>query len=203
MDAIWVCLMANRSLDNKDHKTIKKELTCIFQEDLVEFKVGCNDQLLQSGEYYLFVKCADFWKHTEAIRKNHFISSVVPSVEQPHNFSSKEIVSFLSSIGQKEAEQQSLENGDMVLVKSGYLKGLYGVVIKNISAKKYKILFSFYVRQFFESFPVAELEFIGKVSGYQFQSDSISQPVIIGAHIVHNSKLHRTECRKSEVKRCR
>ena len=204
MDAVWVCLMVNKSLDFKDAKNIKKELTCIFHEDLVDFKVGCNDQLSHSGEYYLFVKCLDYWKHTEAIQKNHFVSCVIPSVETPHCFSSKEITSFLSSIGHKETEQATLQNGDVVLVKSGYLKGLYGIIIKMVTVKKYKVFFSFYIRQFYENLPVTELEFIGKVSGYQFSTESISQPVIIGAHVVHHHrKLYRTEGRKSKVKKDR
>lgn len=199
MDAVWICLMVSKSLDYKDSKAIEKELSLMFGEDLIDYKVGCNDDLTQSGEYYLFVRCYNYWSHSEAVLKNHFVTSVVPSHDNPHNFSPKEITSFLSSIGHKEQQNSQLENGDVVLIKNGYLKGLYGIVTKMLSAKKYRIFFSFYVRQFSENFSVTDIEFIGKVSGYQFPAEDISKPIIIGAHIVHHRKLYRAEGRNHKV----
>jgi len=193
MNKIWVCLMVSRTLSNTNLKAISRELTVVFRDDLLGFKVVCNDQMSASGEYYIFVNCDNYREHIEAINRCHFITSVVPDRESPHPFTPKEIVEFLTSAGLKEEPSGTLENGDVVLVKDGYLKGLYGVVTKEMPRKKFKVFFSFYVRQFTESLRVTSLEFIGKVSGYEFPSEVVGKPIVIGAHVVHHRKLHRPE----------
>jgi hypothetical protein len=199
MEKVWVCFSVSRTLTHNDDKAILKELSLIFGDDLLGHKVVCNDQMVSSGEYYLFVHCVDYWTHTEAVNKCHFITGVIPTRDEPHHFSSKEIAEFLESAGHKVQDDDNLVNGDVVLIKKGYLKGLYGIVIKELARKKYKVFFSFYVKQFFEDFRVTDLEFIGKVSGHEFPSDCVGKPVIIGAQVVY-PKLHRTECRKYKPK---
>lgn len=199
MDGVWIGLTVSRTLNYQDKKSVDRELSLVFGKDLLGYKVVCNDQMLASGEYYIFVHCGDFWKHVEALNKCHFITGVIPSKESPHHFSSKEISEFVSSTGQKDQPSNQFVNGDVVLIKSGYLKGLYGIVIKELNRKKCKVFFSFYVKQFFEDFKVTDLEFIGKVTGYEFPSDVLDKPVIIGAQVVYH-KLHRPECRKRQTK---
>lgn len=191
MDKVWVCLMVSRTLPHDNDKAISRELSLIFGDDLIGFRVVCNDNMAASGEYYLFVHCSDYWSHVEALGKCHFITGVVPRRESPHHFSVKEIAEFLSSAGCKEDHPGTMDNGDVVLVKDGYLKGLYGIVTKPLPNKKYKVFFSFYVRQFSEALRVTSLEFIGKVTGYEFPAGVVGKPVVIGAHVVHHRKLHR------------
>jgi hypothetical protein len=190
MDTVWVGFMVSRTLPYNDVKAISRELKIIFGDDLIGQKIACNDQMSASGEYFIFVHCRNYWNHIEAINKCHFITSVIPSRDSPYHFSTKEVNDFVSSAGHKESKESAFKNGDVVLVKDGYLKGLYGIVIKELSCKKLKVFFSFYVRQFSTDLSVTVLEFIGKVSGYEIP-DRVGKPVIIGAHIVHHGKLHR------------
>lgn len=195
MDTDWIGLMVSRTLHYNDVKAISRELKVIFEDDLIGYKVACNDQMSASGEYFIFVHCSNYRDHVESISKCHFITSIIPSRDNPHVFSAKEVNDFVSSAGHKESDDKIFKNGDVVLVKDGYLRGLYGIVTKELSRKKLKIFFSFYVRQFSTDLSVTSLEFIGKVSGYEF-SEGVIKPVIIGAHIVHHGKLHRGSSRK-------
>jgi hypothetical protein len=199
MDKAWIGLMVSRTLPHDDGTAISKELKLIFRQDLIGYKVVCNESMSSSGEYFLFVNCNNYWEHTEALNRCHYITGVIPSRESPHHFSNKEILEFMNSAGYKEENPVSLGNGDVVLVKDGYLKGLYGIITKNLPRKKAKVFFSFYVRQFFEVLSVTSLEFIGKVSGCEFPSGNVDKPIVIGAHVVHHRKLHREQDRKHKA----
>jgi len=190
--------MVNKSLSPNNETAISNELRLIFGEDLLEFKVVCNDNISSSGEYYLFVNCQNYGEHVERLGRCNFVTGVVPSIETPYRFSPKEIGDFSSSAVKKEEKNHIFNSGDVVLVRDGYLKGLYGIVTEEAKSKKFKVFFSFYVRQFSEIFCVKSLEFIGRVSECEF-SFSGKKPVIIGAHVVHNSKLRRPENRKCKA----
>jgi hypothetical protein len=192
MEKFWIGLMVSRTLSHDNSKDITRELTLIFGKDLLGYKVVCTDQMSESGEYYIFVRCADYDEHVEALSRCHFITGVIPSKNAPYQFTTKEVAEFLSSAGHKDNPNKGLNKGDVVLVKDGYLKGLYGIITKETQAnKKYKVFFGFYVRQFSEILRVTSLEFIGKVSGHEFTSEVIGKPIVIGAHVVHHRKLHR------------
>lgn len=201
MDNVWICLMVSRTLPHDDDKAVLRELTVVFGRDLLGHKIVCNEKIADSGEYYLFVRCGNYWDHVEALNRCHFVTGVIPSRDSPHHFSTREISEFLSSAGQKETVNGCLASGDVVLVKDGYLKGLYGVVTKELPRKKFKVFFSFYVRQFSEALRESSLEFIGKVSGYEFPSEVDGKPIVIGAHVVHHRKLHRESGRKHKTGR--
>ena len=198
-DHFWIGLMASRTLSHADDKAISRELRLIFGSDFLEYRVVCNEQMSASGEYFLFVRCSNYQEHKDALNSCHFITGVVPSRNEPHHFSLKEISGFLTSAEKKTETGACLHNGDVVLVKTGYLKGLYGIVTKELTRKKVKVFFSFYVRQFCESFGVTSLEFVGSVSGYEFPSEVVGKPIVIGAHVVHHRKLHRPAGRKSKT----
>lgn len=200
MDKVWVCLMVSRSLPHDDEKSILREMKLIFGHDFHGHKVVCNDNMSSSGEYYIFAHCSNYWGHIDGLNRSRVVTGVIPSKESPHHFSNKEIDEFLASAGHKEVKLGSFDNGDVVLVKDGYLKGLYGIVTKVLKNKKVEVFFSFYVRQFSESLGVTSLEFIGKVSGYEFPAGSVDKPIVIGAHVVHHRKLCRESGRKHKVR---
>ena len=192
MSKCWICLMASRTLPHDDLKNIQRELSMVFGDDLLGYKVVCNDLICSTGEYYLFVHCNNYWDHIESIAKRHFITGVVPSREDPYKFSLREIADFVSSAGYKGDSDSCLQMGDVVLVKDGYLKGLYGIVIKVLPSKRLKVFFSFYVRQFSEALKITDLEFIGRIDGYEFPAEVSGKPIVIGAHVVHHRKLYRS-----------
>ena len=198
-DFFWIGLMASRTLLHSDDKSISRELKLIFGDDFIGYRAVCNEQISASGEYFLFVNCSNYQEHKEALNHCHFITGVIPSRDEPYHFSLKEISGFLVSSEKTVETGACLNNGDVVLIKTGYLKGLYGIVIKELTRKKVKVFFSFYVRQFFESFGVTSLEFIGRVSGFEFPNETVGKPIVIGAHVVHHSKLHRSEGRKHKT----
>lgn len=197
MDNQWICLMVSSTLPHKDNKLITKELSVIFGSDLVDHRVVCDTGMLASGEYYLFVRCANYRDHLDTLNKHTFVTNVVPSRESPHYFSDKEVKEFAVSVGRKVTPTSDFNKGDVVLVRDGYLRGLYGVV-QGQSGKKCRVFFSFYVRRFTENLRVTLLEFIGNVSKYEFPV-AVDGCHLAGVRIVHHRKLHRKTGRKHKA----
>lgn len=200
MGMVWICFMVSRTLAHDKPEDINRELTLIFGNDFSARKVVWNEQMEKTGEYYLFVCCDKYWNHIDEIGKCHFITGVVPFMDAPHHFSLKDIEEFSLSVEKKEEDTHCIVSGDMVLVKDGYLKGLYGIVSKEaIRNKKCKVFFSFYVRQFSEILKVTSLEFICKLSESELFTEVVCNPIVIGAHVVHHHQLYRAEGRKSKI----
>ena len=159
----WICLMVNGTFHHGDRKAALDQITAALEGDILEKKVVCNDHMATStGEYYVFIRCKDYHSHLETLKRNAAIASVVPSFENPHLFTTKEIQVFAGSAATSDKPEE-LRDGDMVLVKEGYLKNLYGVVDGERDGKKHRVSFSFHLRKFSENLTVTSLQFVGNV----------------------------------------
>jgi hypothetical protein len=199
----WICIMMSRSMPHDDSKAVKGTLVSIFGQDLIGYKIACNKGMVDSGEYYVFAHCRNYWNYVETIGKCHFVTGVVPSKESPHHFSPKEIEEFLESVDGRDKTTRKIQHGDVVMVKDGYLKGTYGIVtglVNNMgkakrdrsSGEKCKVFFSFYIRQFSEILRMTSLEFIGRIDRYEFPVETIGKSVAIGGHVVYRHKTSKT-----------
>ena len=159
----WVCLMVDGLSRDRDAASVEREVSSAFGEDALELRSVCTEGMASStGEYYLFVRCKEYHSHLERLTRSSAVVSAVPSFENPHWFGTAEVEAFEGSACRKERPGR-LDRGDMVLVKDGYLKGLYGVVAGRADGRRYKVVFSFYLRRFSENMSVTALGFVGNV----------------------------------------
>ena len=190
----WICLMVNGTFHHGDRKAALDQITAALEKDLIEKKVVCNEHMTTStGEYYVFIRCHNYYSHIENLKRISAIVSVIPSFENPHFFTTKEIQSFAGSVVDSD-KPGKLIKGDMVLVKEGYLKNLYGVVGGDFVGKKYKVLFSFHLRKFSENITVANLQLIGNIFDTNLKPISGQNSEV--PKIVKRHQLHRKPSRK-------
>jgi len=161
----WLCLMVNGAFRQGDRGAVEKELRSVFGEDAGEMRSVCNDDMRSStGEYYVFVRCRGYERHVDRLSKSAAVVSVVPSSDKPHWFSDEELREFEGSVAAPRREEpREMGRGDMVLVKDGYLKNLYGVVRGKAGPRRYKVCFSLHVRKFSEILNVTVLDFVANV----------------------------------------
>lgn len=159
----WICLVVNGQYHHGDKKKSFREINLIFGRDLIEHKTVCAPSLMATGEYYVFVRCGNYSEHIDALSKSSAVLKVVPAYTNPHLFSEKEIDEFSGSVDAPVRERE-LDIGDMVLIKAGWLKSLYGEILKRLKNGKYIVAFSFYTRRFKERLCGTDLEFVAKVS---------------------------------------
>jgi transcription antitermination factor NusG len=95
------------------------------------------------------------------LERSAAVVSVVPSFDAPHEFSEAEIRAFAGSTVKKKPDD--FRKGDMVLVKEGYLRNLYGVVEAQTSPRRCKVAFSFHLRRFSESIPVTWIKKVANI----------------------------------------
>lgn len=161
MASEWIGLVINGQYHHGDQSLVVREIGHILGEDSVSSKIVCTPMMAKTGEYYLFVRCKDFHNHAEDIGKSLAVLRGIPSLTSPYLFSDEEVRQFSGSVDCPD-EKVKLEYGDMVLVKKGYLKGLYGIIIGELKNGKRVVAFSFYMRKFKENLNPTDLEFITK-----------------------------------------
>lgn len=197
----WICLMVNGTFHHGDRKAALNQIAAALEGDLIERKVVCNEHMTTStGEYYVFVRCLDYSSHIDALKRNAAVVSVVPSFERPHLFATKEIQTFAGSVTTSD-EPDKLIRGDMVLVRDGYLKNLYGVVAGEPDGKKYKVAFSFHLRKFSENLAVTSLQLVGNVFDRNRKPSSGQNSEVPKIDKCH--QLRRKPSRKSEGRKKR
>jgi transcription antitermination factor NusG len=161
----WLCVTMKASFQHGDRKAALRELEAVFGGDLEEVRSVCNESMAGStDEYYVFVRCKEYQSHVEALSRTSAVVGVVPSYDNPHHFSTKEVEEFAGSVERKD-KVRAFERGDMVVVKEGHLKGLYGVVCGKASKRQLKVAFSFYLGMFMETLSVTRLEYVANVLG--------------------------------------
>ena len=154
--------MVDSSLRHGDRAAVEKEVSAMFGDDLAELRSVCSAEMSSTGEYYVFVRCGDYRLHADKLRASSVVQTAVPSFDSPHMFCDSEVDEFAGSATRKEKPRE-LDRGDMVLVKEGYLKNLFGVVSGRTGPRRYRVVFSFYLRKFAENLSVTALEFVGNV----------------------------------------
>ena len=190
----WIGLMVNGTFHHGDKKAALNQIRAILEGDLIEKKVVCSEHMTAStGEYYVFVRCRAYHSHIDSLSRNAAIVSVVPLLERPHLFTDKEVQTFAGSVVTAEKPDE-LKRGDMVLVKDGYLKNLYGIVDGEPVGRKYRVAFSFHLRKFSESFSVTSLQFVANV--FNRNRKPASRQKLEVPHIDKCRQLYRKPSRK-------
>jgi len=146
----WYCLIINSTSHYGKSNIVVEEIEGIFSKskEKPQFIVIEDKEIKKTGEYMIFVCSPDFQSKKEQIVR---LSSVVRIIENDgisYRFSDSEVKKFTKSI-EKNGADMRFKKGDVVFVRDGYLKNLYGLVTgKNRDGSKIKVLFKFHVRSF-------------------------------------------------------
>lgn len=153
----------------------------------VKYEVVGNGVLSDNGDWYLFIKDPDWEKHIVELKKIRWVISVVSNGDKPYIFSNQEVREFVGDIKEKMEESTDFSPGDAVLVKSGYLSGLYGIV-ESVCGKRAKVFFSFHIRGFTESLKKSDLEFVRNTN---FIPGSLRNQLTMGGKVVFTNHICR------------
>ena len=161
MTDMWLCIRVNMSYHHGDRNAITSAINKIFGNDLKEMQFVCDEVMWQSGEYFCFVRCDNYAAHIQMLKDHALFFGVIPSCDKPSWLSTDDVNKFIASV-QKSTSHEKFTRGDIVSVREGYLKDLYGLIIGK-HRKKYKISFHFFIRQFIEHLPADSLQFTGNL----------------------------------------
>ena len=118
----------------------------IFGNDLVDVVVVNTEQEdIDLESIYTFVKCRNYINYIDKLIDSRMIFDVLGGYKNPDVVSDTEIADFTSSV--ECLKDKELKYGDVVLIKNGYLKNIYGVITK-LAKKRYEVLFKLYTRCF-------------------------------------------------------
>jgi len=158
----WICVdVNNRYINEKNIEgSIRKELGDIFGKDLLDIAfINISSDNVDLDNSYIFIKCNNYDNYIEKLIESRIVFDVLGGYKSPDIISNKEVKSFTFSV-QKTTEKQ-LKSGDVVLIRSGYLKNIYGVIIKNVE-KKYEVLFKLYTHCFTRKMKKENLKYVGE-----------------------------------------
>jgi hypothetical protein len=164
----WICMMVNTSFHHGDKTAVTTELRKIFSNDLKEIRLICDEIMWKSGEYYCLILCSNYDSHIPLLKENALFFKVIPSLDNPNWLTSDEVEKFTSSV-EKAGIPVGLSKGDIVFVKEGYLKNLYGLVIGNEKGKtkRFKVSFHFYLKRFVANITAVSLQFVDNLFKYR------------------------------------
>ena len=158
----WIALMVSSSFRHGDRDVMVGELRSIFGNDLAEIKFVDDEAMISSGEYYCFVRISEYNTHMDSLIGSAAVCRVVPAYDCPHEFTEDEIEAFGSSAKKSEIRGE-FETGDMVKIKDGELKGLYGIIFEALGEDRYSVAFKMYTRGFEEVVEARSMEFVDNV----------------------------------------
>lgn len=172
----------------------------VFSGDFIDFAMAeeeCDDS-------YAFVKCRDYFSHTEDIASCSAIKMVLASATNPSFLTDEEVQNFVgSTIPVRTANE--FRPGDAVMVRNGYLSNLVGIVTRIVRPERYVVLFSFHTRRFRAEVSAQDMSFMTNVlvrSPVLNSRDVPSRPKVLRKRSSHECVKRRTPHRKS-AKKCR
>lgn len=162
----WLCITIGISFHHGNKESATDKIKDIFGEDLKRAIFVHNDIMWRTGEYFCFVLCANYDSHLSELRKNSAFFHVIPSIDKPGWLTLDEVRKFVSSM-KSEGTRKILRKGDIVLVKSGRLKNLYGLVVRSDKKNKYKVAFRFCLKELNTTLSGNLLKFSGSIFNYR------------------------------------
>lgn len=158
----WICLVMKESYRHGNRDAALQEIKSVFGESFLDYRLLGDGIQDRSGEYYMLVKCSGYWGGIpERLNKAMSVDRVVPELMSPAFMTDQEVEDFVGS-SVSVADRESFVLGDLVLVKTGYLKGLYGLVIGE-NRGKFRVVFQFHLRRIVENIDCSRLEKVSNV----------------------------------------
>lgn len=144
----WYCVVISSTAYYGKTESVVEELKGVLHPNISDIVVVNEPEIVKTGEYFIFVSSKNFLKKKESVEKLSCVLRIQSSGNTPYCFSDKDVSGFLGSI-EKKGKCVEFKKGDVVMVREGYLKNLFGLVCGNKNGKV-NVLFRFYVRDFKE-----------------------------------------------------
>ena len=156
----YFCLVVSTSAHHgKSDKTVEEIRALV--PDMEEAVVIYDKDLRSSGEYFIFVRCPSIEDQKDAVTKVSGIIRVESCGNVPYRFTKKEVDAFVGSIEKKHSDR-IFSKGDVVLVRDGMYKNLFGLVTGR-RGRRASVLFRFHVRSRNVMLEMRTLEFVKSV----------------------------------------
>jgi len=152
----WYCVAVNSAAYYGKTEMVVEELKSVLLPSKSELIVINEPEMMKTGEYLVFISSKNFLKKKDDIIKLSCVSGIQSKGNIPYPFTEKEVSCFVKSIEKKDSSV-SFKRGDVVIIKEGSFKNLFGLVCGNRKGKV-NVLFRFYVRDFHEFFDPKELK---------------------------------------------
>lgn len=144
----WVCIDINtRYSHQEDYDAVKKGMKNILGNDCSS--ILCVGDTLSDGvfdnamETYIFIKCKNIFAHLKALQESKYVKNILNSFENVSYIPDSEIDSMLKSWEENKVEHMDvIHYGDLVQIKGGPYKNLFGIVIGQ-RKKGFEVLFKF------------------------------------------------------------
>jgi len=146
VNKVWYCLVINATSCHGNVDKVVSELTNVLQNTVSSVLVVNSLEIMKTGEYFVFIEGKNSIKKKDDLLKLSCLLRIISIDETPYAFSDKEVETFRKSIEKKDYSI-SFKRGDVVFVKSGCFKNLFGLVLGN-KGENVKVLFKFHVRNF-------------------------------------------------------
>ncbi len=200
----WVCLSINQNAIREGDllQIIKDEMQKIFGPDLHDMVVMCDKlakELFEMNvENYLFVKVSKYFDHVRELKDSMVVFGVLDSYDSPAFVEEAEVMKFRDSMKTK-LNIESLQRGDVVQIKEGYLKNLKGVIVDNPKGEKYKVFFKFHTYSFMETMWRKNLIYLSSI----FDIDNLKTrySAFLRKPCKYENILRRKKLRKSKRKK--
>ena len=151
----WICVQITHRYNKSEHvKTVKDFLHSVFSKSKILFvgkDLGDNN-FKNALDGYFFIECDDARKYIDVFKNSKYINNILISYENIVYISDKQIQTMVGDYEAKLlAEIHTYKIGDVIKVKTGMFKNLYGVVINAEKHDELTIVLKF-------------------ISGYRFQT---------------------------------
>jgi len=144
----WFCLVIGATSCHGNTDKVVSEIAATIQNNASSILVVNSSDIMNTGEYFIFIDGKNAMKKKEELLRLSCVSRIISTGETPYAFSDSEVDSFRSSIIKKD-NSVSFKRGDVVFVKEGRFKNLFGLVLGK-KDDDIKVLFKFHVRNFIE-----------------------------------------------------
>lgn len=144
----WFCLVISSASCHGNTDKVVEEITATLSNCASSVLVVNSSDIMSTGEYFVFIEGKNAMKKKEELLRLSCVTRIISTGETPYAFSDSEVESFRNSIVKKD-NSVSFKRGDIVFVKEGCLKNLFGLVLGK-KDENIRVLFKFHVRQFIE-----------------------------------------------------
>ena len=130
----WVCVEITHRYNKTQHViTLKNYLKNMFKNEQILFLGNNldNQNFNNAMDGYFFIQCNDIQKYIETFRQSKYINNILINFDQIVYIDDAQVQSMISNFYDNNKNRKNeFRFGDIVRVKKGMFKNLYGIVIQ-------------------------------------------------------------------------
>ena len=147
MDKKWVCVEITHRYNKTQHViTLKNFLRKLFSDQQILFLGNTlDDQNFNNVlDGYFFIQCNDIQPYIQNFKQSKYINNVLINYEQIAYIDDVQVQQMVDKFNETNQSRQSMFHfGDVVKIKKGMFKNLYGIVNQVIDQFQVIVVFKF------------------------------------------------------------